>query len=160
VDTVTMRLRWYSWPILPLVCGIAVCIGMGFVSHGAFGVAAILAVVWVIIRFGAKIEVTPTHVNVRVWMGYPRAARTLRTLRESARRDAIYAMHWYGGSLTFVNDGQWVLLGFPSAGWTRGQLLDLSEILGVCLYNHRTKHGWGKDAWDGQLMQRGDRARH
>jgi hypothetical protein len=119
--------------------------------------AAILAVVWVIIRFGAKIEVTPTHVNVRVWMGYPRAARTLRTLRESARRDAIYAMHWYGGSLTFVNDGQWVLLGFPSAGWTRGQLLDLSEILGVCLYNHRTKHGWGKDAWDGQLMQRGDR---
>jgi hypothetical protein len=33
-----MRLRWYSWPILPLVCGITVCIGMGFVSHGAFGV--------------------------------------------------------------------------------------------------------------------------
>lgn len=50
-------------------------------------------------------------------------------------------MHWYGDTFTFVNDGQQVLLKVGSLGWTRGQLLDLSEALGVRLYNHRTKRG-------------------
>lgn len=158
-----MRPRWYSWPGLTLVCPIAACIGMGFVSYGFFGGAAIFAVLWFSVWFGGKIEVTPTDVKVRIWMGYPRYSRMgLRTVRESARRDAIHAMHWYGGagpSLTFEDEGHWVLMGFLIEGWTRGQLLDLSEMLGVPLYDHRTKHGWGKDARDGQLVQRRPRTR-
>ncbi len=51
-------------------------------------------------------------------------------------------MHWYGRSFTFVDDGQRVLLGVPSLGWTRGQLLDLSEALGA---------GWERIAGEGSL---------
>lgn len=116
-----------------------------FVSTGMFGVAAILAVEWVISKYTTKIGVTPTHVRLSIWL--------LR--RESVRRDEIYAMHWYGRSFTFVNDAQRVPLSI------KGPWLDSRPAAGavrvprrVRLYNHRTRHGLGRDAWDGQVVQR------
>lgn len=144
VGNLTIRLRWYSWPSLIGLGGMALFVGLGFVSPGMFGVAGILAVEWVISKYATKIEVTPTHVRLSIWL----------FRRESVRRDEIYAMHWYGRSFTFVNDAQRVLLSLRGPGWTRGPLLDLSESLGVRLYNHRTRRGLGQDAWDGQLVQR------
>lgn len=133
MGTVTMRLRWYSGPSLAVLCAIACCIVLGFFTHssGSLGVLAILVAAWIVTKFGTKVEVTPTDVGLSMWL----------IRRKSAPRDAIYAMHWYGDAFTFVNDGQQVLLKVGSLGWTRGQLLDLSEALGVRLYNHRTKRG-------------------
>jgi hypothetical protein len=144
VGTLTMRMRWYAAPSLVPLCGFALCSVLGFFSHGAFGVAAIFAVGWVIAKFSTKIEVTSTDVGLSIWL--------LR--RKSAPRDEIAAVHWYGRSFTFVDDSQRVLLGIPSLGWTRSQLLELSETLGVRLYSHRTRGGLGKDSGRGRLIRR------
>lgn len=142
--TLTMRMRWYAAPSLVPLLGFALCFVLGFFSHGAFGVAAIFVVGWVIGKFSTKIEVTSTDVGLSVWM----------FRRKFALRDQIAAMHWYGRSFTFVDDSQRVLLSIPSLGWTRGQLLDLSEALGVRLYSHRVGRGLGKDSGRGQLIRR------
>jgi hypothetical protein len=149
VDTLTIRLHWYSGPSLFGLSVTALCIAAGFFSHGAFGVAAIFAVLFAWMKFGMKIEATPADVGLSTWL--------LR--RKSATREAIKAMHWYGQSFTFVDEDHRVLLKIGGLGWSRGQLLDLSEALGVRLYNHRTKRGLGSDAWKGQLMRRATKAK-
>jgi hypothetical protein len=132
-----------SWPAL---CGVAACCVIAFVikNHGLFGVAAVFVVAWVISMFGTAIEVTPRDVGVRLWFFGRRAAQ----------RDAIYAMHWFSASFTCVDLHNDVLLRIASFGWTRSQVLDLSRALGVPLYSHRTKGGWGNDARIGQAMRR------
>jgi hypothetical protein len=144
VGTVTVRARWYSIPSVLVLCATAFFVVAGFFSHGAFVLAAGFAVLWVWMLAGSKIEVTSTDAALSGWL----------VRRRSAPREAIKAMHWYGQSFTFVDDDHRVLLKIASLGWSRGQLLDVSEALGVRLYNHRTKHGLGGDAWTGQLMQR------
>jgi hypothetical protein len=144
VGNLTLRIRWYSGATLPGLPLIAGCIVWGFFSPGGFAVAAILAVGWVISKFATRIEVTSADVGLSTWL----------SRRKSAPREEVYAMHWYGRSFTFTAEDNRVLLSVPSFGWTRGQLLDMSEALGVHLYNHRTKRGLGSDAWKGQLMQR------
>lgn len=148
MDNLTMRLRWYSGPSLFGLCVIALFIVVGFFSHGLFAVAVLIAVLFVWMKFGMTIEATSTDVGLSTWL--------LR--RRSAPREAVKAMHWYGESFTFVDDDQRILLKIGGLGWTRGQLLDLSEALGVPLYNHRTKRGLGGDAGKGQLMERATRA--
>lgn len=140
----TMRPRWYSGPCLVTLCPLIVCIVAGLFSHGAFGVAAIFAVGWVIAQFSTSIEVTPGEVSQKVWLFRPK----------SAPRDAIKAMHWYEQQFRFVDGDERALLGIPGFNWTRGQLLDLSSALGVPLYNHRTKRGFGRDAVAGRLVRR------
>ena len=145
MDRLTIRQLWYSWPSLVGLCGLASFIVLGFVvGPGAFGVAAIVALGWVISKFATKIEVTQRDVGLSTWL--------LR--RKSAPRDAIYSVHRYGQAFTFVDEGGQALLMVRGLGWTRGQLLDVSEKLGVPLYTHRTKNGLGTDAQEGQLMQR------
>jgi hypothetical protein len=152
VDNLTIRLRWYSGPSLfglGMMVFLAVLVFVGKAGRGLLGVEAILVIGWVISMFATKVEVTPTDVRLSIWL----------LPRRSAPRDAIRAMHWYGRSFTFVDDDHRVLLKVASLGFTRGQLLDLSEALGVRLYNHRTKRGLGSDVWKGQLMQRANSAR-
>lgn len=148
MSDLTVRPRWYSGPNLLVLCAFAVCVVSGFFSRGAFGVALIMAVIWFLGKFGTKIEVTPAEVGFKTWL----------VRRRSAPRDAVQSMHWYERQFTFAAADQ-VLLGIPSFGWTRGQLLDLSEALGVPLYNHRTKRGFGRDAGVGQVMRRPARAK-
>jgi hypothetical protein len=121
VSELTMRPRWYSGPCLAPLCLLLACIVAGVFSHGAFFVAAILAVGWVIAQFSTRIEVTPGDVGLKIWL----------FRRKPAPRDEIKAMHWYEQQFRFVDEDQRALLGIPSFGWTRGQLLDLSEALGV-----------------------------
>ena len=146
MDNLTMRPRWYSGPSVAVLCAIACCIVLGLLtrSPASLGVLAILVVAWVVTKFGTTIAVTPREVVLGMWL----------IRRQSAPRDQIQALHWYGDAFTFVSEGQQVLLKVGSLGWNRGQLLDLSEALGVRLYNHRTKRGLGKNAREGQLLRR------
>jgi hypothetical protein len=94
--------------------------------------------------FGTTIEVTPTDVGVRLWFFGRRAAP----------RKAIYAMHWFSASFTCVDLHNDVLLRVASFGWTGSQVVELSEALGVQLYSHRTKRGFGNDARIGQIAKK------
>jgi hypothetical protein len=111
VDNLTLRIRWYSYPSWFGLGGVAFFVVLGFFVHGAFWLAVGLAVLWAWMKFGMKIEVTPTEVRFRQW------------------------------PLPGATEGRWHGLG------------------GVHLYNHRTKHGFGGDAWNGQLMQRAAKAK-
>jgi hypothetical protein len=146
VGIVTVRPKWYSVASWPALCGIAICCVLAFVAncHGLLGVAAVLVVAWVISMFGTTIAVTTTDVGIRMWFFGRRAAQ----------RDAIYAMHWFSASLTWVDRGNDVLLRTASPGWTSSQVLELSEALGVPLYSHRTRRGWGNDARNGHVTVR------
>jgi hypothetical protein len=139
-----MRQRWYSLPSLFGLGAITFFVVLGFFTHTAFWLAVGITVVWVWYKLSLRIEVTSTDVVVRQWP-FPKS---------SASREAIKVMHWFGRSVTFVDDDHRVLLKIGALGWAGGQLLDLSEALGVHLYNHRTQHGFGTDASKGQLMQR------
>jgi hypothetical protein len=146
VGNLTLRPKWYSAASWPALCGVVLfCVVAPIVkNNGLFGVSGVLVVAWVISMYGTTIQVTPTDVGVRLWfLG-----------RRAIQRDAIRAMHWYGGSFTFVHLHTEVLLQVQSFGWMGSQMLELSEALGVPLYNHRTKGGFGRDAMNGQLMQR------
>jgi hypothetical protein len=148
MSNVTIRPKWYSIASWPPLCGIAVCCVLAYVakSHGLFGVAAVLVSAWVISMFGTTIELTATDVGIRLcFFG-----------RRAAQRDAISAMHWFSGSLTWVDRHNSLLLRISSIGWTRSQVVELAEAIGVPLYNHRTKRGWGNDARIGQVIQRAD----
>lgn len=144
MGTVTMRLRWYSYPSLLVLCVTAFFVVLGFFTHGAFGLAVGGALLWVWMVLGMKVEVTPTDVSLNIWL----------RRRQSAPREEIKAMHWYGDSFRFVDGDQRVVLKVGGLGWAGGQLLELSEALGVGLYSHRTKHGLGSDVPEGLLMQR------
>jgi hypothetical protein len=144
VDTLTIRLHWYSGPSVFGLSAIALCVVVGFFSPGVFAVAALLAVFWACGTFGLKIEVTSDEVRMTIWL----------IRRQAVPRAAIAAMHWYSGKFTLVDADDRVLLKASFPGLTRGQLLDLSEALGVRLYNHRTKRGLGNDSRQGQLMER------
>lgn len=149
MDDLTLRQRWYAGPSLVGLGAVALLIVVGFFNHGGFILAAIFAILWIWYKFGMKIEVTPTDVGFSQWL--------LR--RPSAAREAIQAMHWYGSSVTFVDDDHRVLLKIGGLGWTGGQWLDVSEALGVHLYDHRTRGGLGRDASKGQLVQRSTEAK-
>jgi len=149
VGNLTLRLRWYSGLSLYGLGALAFFVVLGFFAHSAFWGAALVAVLWVWYMFGMKIEVTSMDVGMSRWL--------LR--RGSAPREAIRAMHWFGPSVTFVDADHRVLLKLSSLGWSGSQWLDVSEALGVHLYNHRTKRGFGTDAQQGQLMQRATEAK-
>jgi hypothetical protein len=144
VVDLTMRQRWYSGPSLFGLGVLALLVVVGFFAHGAFWLAVGFAVLWVWYKFGMRIEVTSTDLRFRQWL----------LPSQSAPKEAIKVMHWYSQNFTFVDDDQRVMLKIGGLGWTRGQLLDLSEALGVRLYSHRTKGGLGTDTSKGQLMQR------
>lgn len=63
-------------------------------------------------------------------------------------------MHWDSNCVTFRDSGHGLLLRIASYGWTGSQLLGIAEELGVPLYNHRTKRGFGKDVRVGKLVTR------
>ena len=145
MGTLTMRLRWYAWPSLLGLAAIAGVLVWGIFNRGVLGVGALLAVGWFYSKFAMKIEVTPADVGLTTW--------PVRR-RQSASRDSIRAMRWYSRTLNFVDGDNRVLLKVGSLGWTGGQWLELSEALGVRLYNHRTKGGLGQDTLQGQVVQR------
>lgn len=149
MDNLTMRQRWYSFPNLFGWAIIVLFVVLGLFIHSAFWVVAFLFLVWVWYMFGMRIVVTPADVSLRQFL----------LPRRSAPREAIKVMHWFGRSFTFVDDDHRILLKIGGLGWNGSQLLDLSEALGVHLYNHRTQHGFGTDAQQGQLMQRATNAR-
>jgi hypothetical protein len=99
---------------------------------------------WLFAQFGAAIEVTDSVVVLRVWpFG-----------RKTAQRDQIQAMHLFAYFVSFEDPRKTKLLKIATFGWTRRQWLDVSEALGVPLYGHRTKMGFGHDVRQGRLMQR------
>jgi hypothetical protein len=61
-------------------------------------------------------------------------------------------MHLFGQSVRF-EDRDHVLLKISTYSWIQRQWLDISVALGVPLYDHRTKLGWGQDARRGRLVQ-------
>jgi hypothetical protein len=63
-------------------------------------------------------------------------------------------MHWNSSYITFRDSDHGVLRRTSSYGWTRRQLAEMAEELGVPLYDHRTKRGWGKDVRAGKLLTR------
>jgi hypothetical protein len=149
VDNLTVRPRWYSGVSLFMLGVTALLVVLGFSSHPLFLVAAFMAALWVLAKFGTRIVVTPADVSLRQSL----------VPRRSAPREAIKVMHWFSYYFTFVDDDHRVLLKIASLGWSRGQLLDLSEALGVHLYNHRTKGGFGTDAQNGRIMERAANAK-
>jgi hypothetical protein len=111
------------------------------------GASGFLVVLWIISMRASKIEVTPMQVLVTSWF----------TARRQASRQDIRTMHWFSTATVFEGEGHSKLLRIPGGGWTRGQLLDISEALGVPLYDHRKRSGMS-DVTKGRLVQRADAA--
>lgn len=143
------RLRWYSVPSLTLLLPSAGCFAALPLTAGSYLVGwAILGIVlfafWVLTMYGSTVEVTAVDVRA--------SGRSFR--RTVVPREVIHAMHWNSTYITFVDSGHGVLLRIASYGWTGSQLLGIAEALGVPLYNHRTKLGFGKDVRVGKLLTR------
>jgi hypothetical protein len=145
MSNLSVRLPWYSFSSLFSWCGIVVLAAISpFAGWGLMWVAGFLIVLWLIAQFGAAIELTGSAVVFRVWpFG-----------RKTAQRDQIRAMHMFAYFVSFEDPQKTKLLKIATFGWTRWQWLDVSEALGVPLYDHRTKMGFGHDVRQGRLMQR------
>ncbi len=143
------RLRWYSVPSLSLLLGIFGCCAAvpytarsGLVWWAALGAA--LFVLWVLTMYTGTVEVTPVDVRI--------IGKSFRPT--VVPRERISTMHWTSDHITLRDSDQGVLLPIAGYGWTGRQLLEIAEALGVPLYNHRTKRGFGKDVRAGKLVTR------
>jgi len=149
VGAIKFRLRWYSVPSLSLLLGIVGCCAAmlftarsGVLWWAALGIA--LFVLWVLTMYSGTIEVT--QVDIRA------SGKTFRPT--VVPRERISAMHWTSRVITLRDSDHNLLLRIASYGWAGSQVLAIAEALGVPLYNHRTKRGFGKDVKIGKLMTR------
>jgi hypothetical protein len=110
---------------------------------GALMPAGLLAALWAYTYFRSSIQVSPSTVRVAIVF--------MRVLE--APRNEIRTMHLLSGKTAFEGaDGSVVLL-VDGVGWGKNRLLDVSEALGVPLYDHRIKMGLS-DQKVGVLVQR------
>lgn len=147
------RPRWYSVPNLVLLLPSVSFIVLAFVikSQGRLwlvGLGVVLTALFVVIPYGETVEVTPADVRTAGWASGWSFRRTV------VPRERIHAMHWDSKYVTFRDSDRGLLLRIASYGWTGSQLLGIAEALGVPLYNHRTKRGFGKDVRVGKLVTR------
>jgi hypothetical protein len=144
MSTLRVRPPWYSLPSLFVLCIVVLVVAVAPVTNwGLLWTAGIVAVLLVIGLSTAVIDVTDADVRFRG----PFA-------RRSVPRDQVGSMHLFGTYVSFANPQNLEVLKLGTLGWTRRQWLDISEVLGVPLYNHRTQMGLGRDAQQGRLMQR------
>jgi hypothetical protein len=120
---------------IPVVGGLGT---FGILDHQVIGgVLFIVAFVFVSYVSLARVRITVTADQVAVADVFGAAAHN------RAPRSAIASIHVYSFYVVLSGrDGRKVLSSNPY--WTRDQLLDLSEALGVPLVNHRTFGGWGR----------------
>ena len=149
MGAIKFRLRWYSVPSLSLLLGtVGCCAAMPFTARSglvwwvALGFA--LLVIWALTMHTGTVEVTPTAVRS--------PGKSFRPT--VVPRERISAMHWTSKVITLRDSDHDLLLRIGSYGWAGSQVLAMAEELGVPLYNHRTKLGFGKDARIGKLMTR------
>jgi hypothetical protein len=146
MSTVKIHPPWYSLPSLFVILVIAGAIAMGpFAGWASLWFAAVFAVLLAIGILGAVVEVTPEALLFRIWP----------LKGTSVPRDQIRTMHLFGQSVRF-EDRDHVLLKISTYSWIQRQWLDISVALGVPLYDHRTKLGWGQDARRGRLVQQSE----
>lgn len=145
MGTLTLRAAWNSWASLVTLGCIGFGVALSFFVPGAVFAVAIAVAAWVYGKFGTKMWVTSTEIGQSGWLG---------SGRKSTPRDEVQSMHLYSGRFTFEDEFDRQLLRFGTMGWTRNQLFDVSEALGVDIYDHRTQRGFGKDTSEGRLVQR------
>jgi hypothetical protein len=108
------------------------------------GLEVALLVLWVLTMYTGTVEVTPVDVRA--------SGKSFRPT--VVPRERVSTMHWTSNVITFRDADHGLLLRIASYGWTGSQVLAIAEALGVPLYNHRTKRGFGKDVKVGKLMTR------
>jgi len=143
------RLKWYSVPSLSLLLASVGGLVLPFVvqSQGrVWGVALGIGffVLWVLTMYTGTVEVTPVDVRA--------SGKSFRPT--VVPRERVSTMHWTSNVITFRDSDHDLLLRIASYGWTGSQVLAIAEQLGVPLYNHRTKRGFGKDVKIGKLVTR------
>jgi hypothetical protein len=134
-----LRPKWFhQYTVLLGIPLFGAFIGLSLADHDV-----IVAIVFVVILVGGayvsyakvRITVTPDEVVVSDTFGPGRRGRVPRS--------AVTAIHIYSFYVVLDNRAGPNLSSNPY--WTRSQLLDLSEVLGVPLINHRRLGGWGRD---------------
>ena len=143
------RPRWYSVPSLTLLLPSVGCFAaLPFTAGSNLVWLAILGIAffafWVLTTYLSTVEVTSVYVRA--------SGRSFR--RTVVPRERIHAMHWTSNVVTLRDSDNGLLLQTTSFGWTGSQLLGIAEALGVRLYDHRTKRGFGKDVRVGKLVTR------
>jgi len=91
---------------------------------------------------GSKIQVTSLEVRYTAYF----------FVKMACPREPVRMIHWFSAAVAFEGAGHAKLMR-AGAGWTKDRLLDISEALGVPLFNQRTRMGLS-DERKGQLVQR------
>lgn len=140
------QIEIYVWLLFLALCIAAQAVIGGSVP-GLIGLILLVVAIETFVQVRVSLTLTPDQVRVSVPLSRVQAVP----------RGAVGSIHMYFYFLSFHNAaGSRILRTRPY--WTKGQLLELSEQLGVPLFRHKNRwFGLGPPAYWGTQVTRGHR---